>query len=238
MSNPIADPGHGHSPAAWTAVIIMLVGVAIGTFFFFLDMPRRGLGRVRASSSSAHSSAGAWPRPATASTARSTPRKSIDACSPTSRPARCRMPRPGPPRSRSPPSRPRRSRSRPALDALAALAPADRVKIIAEVKRASPSRGDLAAIPDPALQARLYEQGGASAISVLTEGRRFKGSLADLEAVKAAVCAPGAAQGLHRDRVPGARGARRRRRPRAADRRRPRAGRARAAARASRSSSA
>lgn len=39
MSNPIADPGHGHSPAAWTAVIIMLVGIAIGTFFFFLDMP-------------------------------------------------------------------------------------------------------------------------------------------------------------------------------------------------------
>ena len=39
MSNPIADPGHGHSPAAWTAVIIMLVGVAIGTFFFFLDVP-------------------------------------------------------------------------------------------------------------------------------------------------------------------------------------------------------
>ena len=39
MSNPIGDPGHGHSPAAWTAVVIMLVGVAIGTFFFFLDMP-------------------------------------------------------------------------------------------------------------------------------------------------------------------------------------------------------
>lgn len=78
----------------------------------------------------------------------------------------------------------------PARDALTALAPADRVKIIAEVKRASPSRGDLAAIPDPALQARLYQQGGASAISVLTEGRRFKGSLADLEAVKAAVEVP------------------------------------------------
>jgi indole-3-glycerol phosphate synthase len=78
----------------------------------------------------------------------------------------------------------------PARDALAALAPADRVKIIAEVKRASPSRGDLAAIPDPALQARLYETGGASAISVLTEGRRFKGSLADLEAVKGAVSLP------------------------------------------------
>ncbi|WES65483.1 indole-3-glycerol phosphate synthase TrpC [Microbacter sp. GSS18] len=78
----------------------------------------------------------------------------------------------------------------PARDALSALAPADRVKIIAEVKRASPSRGHLAAIPDPALQASLYEQGGASAISVLTEGRRFKGSLADLEAVKARVSLP------------------------------------------------
>lgn len=78
----------------------------------------------------------------------------------------------------------------PARDALAFLAPSDRVKIIAEVKRASPSRGDLADIPDPALQARLYEEGGASAISVLTEGRRFKGSLADLEAVRAAVSLP------------------------------------------------
>ena len=78
----------------------------------------------------------------------------------------------------------------PAIDALAALAPADRVKIIAEVKRASPSRGHLAEIPDPALQARRYEEGGASAISVLTEGRRFKGTLADLEAVRAAVTLP------------------------------------------------
>ncbi len=78
----------------------------------------------------------------------------------------------------------------PAIDARAALAPTDTVRIIAEVKRASPSRGDLAEIPDPALQARLYEQGGASAISVLTEGRRFKGSLSDLEAVRAAVSLP------------------------------------------------
>lgn len=78
----------------------------------------------------------------------------------------------------------------PARDALAALAPAERVKIIAEVKRASPSRGDLAAIPDPALQAARYEQGGASVISVLTEGRKFKGSLADLEAVRADVSVP------------------------------------------------
>ncbi|EIC06271.1 Indole-3-glycerol phosphate synthase [Microbacterium laevaniformans OR221] len=78
----------------------------------------------------------------------------------------------------------------PALDALAVLAPAERVKIIAEVKRASPSRGDLAAIPDPALQASRYEEGGASAISVLTEQRKFKGSLADLEAVKERVSLP------------------------------------------------
>lgn len=78
----------------------------------------------------------------------------------------------------------------PAVDALAALAPAERVKIIAEVKRASPSRGDLADIPDPALQAARYAQGGAAAISVLTENRKFKGSLADLEAVRAAVELP------------------------------------------------
>ncbi|GAB3617489.1 indole-3-glycerol phosphate synthase TrpC [Okibacterium endophyticum] len=78
----------------------------------------------------------------------------------------------------------------PAIDALAALAPADRVKIIAEVKRASPSRGDLAEIRDPAQLAVSYETGGASAISVLTEGRRFKGSLDDLRSVRAAVGIP------------------------------------------------
>ncbi|MFD5225462.1 indole-3-glycerol phosphate synthase TrpC [Microbacterium sp. NPDC058342] len=81
--------------------------------------------------------------------------------------------------------------ARPAArDAIAALAPSDCVRIIAEVKRASPSRGALADIPDPALQASLYEQGGASAISVLTEERRFGGSLADLEAVTARVNLP------------------------------------------------
>jgi indole-3-glycerol phosphate synthase len=78
----------------------------------------------------------------------------------------------------------------PALDALTALAPAERVKIIAEVKRASPSRGALAEIPDPAALAATYETGGASAISVLTEGRKFLGSLADLEAVRAVVSVP------------------------------------------------
>ncbi|MCR2785707.1 MULTISPECIES: DUF6704 family protein [unclassified Microbacterium] len=39
MSNPIGDPGHGHSPAAWTAVVIMLLAVVLGTVFFWLDMP-------------------------------------------------------------------------------------------------------------------------------------------------------------------------------------------------------
>lgn len=39
MSNSIADPGHGHSPAAWTAVIIMLLGITLGTVFFCLEMP-------------------------------------------------------------------------------------------------------------------------------------------------------------------------------------------------------
>ena len=77
-----------------------------------------------------------------------------------------------------------------ALDALHALAPADRVKIIAEVKRASPSRGALAEISDPAALAVSYEFGGASAISVLTEGRKFLGSLDDLEQVRSAVALP------------------------------------------------
>ena len=78
----------------------------------------------------------------------------------------------------------------PARDALLALAPAERVKIIAEVKRASPSRGTLAEIPDPADLATRYVRGGASAVSVLTERRHFGGSLADLEAVRQAVSAP------------------------------------------------
>ncbi|MCA1783318.1 MAG: indole-3-glycerol phosphate synthase TrpC [Dermatophilaceae bacterium] len=64
------------------------------------------------------------------------------------------------------------------------------LSLIAEVKRRSPSKGDLAAIPEPAALAREYARGGASAISVLTEQRRFGGSLADLDAVRAAVDTP------------------------------------------------
>jgi len=78
----------------------------------------------------------------------------------------------------------------PALDAVAALAPRGTVHVIAEIKRASPSRGSLAAIPDPARLAREYADGGASAISVLTEGRRFGGSLRDLRDVREAVDVP------------------------------------------------
>lgn len=64
------------------------------------------------------------------------------------------------------------------------------ISVIAEVKRASPSRGPLADIEDPAELARQYEQGGASAVSVLTERRRFGGSMADLTAVARAVDIP------------------------------------------------
>jgi indole-3-glycerol phosphate synthase len=76
-----------------------------------------------------------------------------------------------------------------AIDAYAALRKPG-VAVIAEVKRASPSRGALADIPDPAELAGEYAAGGARCISVLTEGRWFGGSLADLAAVRAAVGVP------------------------------------------------
>jgi indole-3-glycerol phosphate synthase len=69
------------------------------------------------------------------------------------------------------------------VDAVAALRAAG-VSVIAEVKRSSPSKGALAAIADPAALARDYEAGGAKVISVLTERRRFGGSLDDLAAVR------------------------------------------------------
>jgi indole-3-glycerol phosphate synthase len=79
--------------------------------------------------------------------------------------------------------------ARPARDALAALRQPG-VGVIAEVKRRSPSRGALAAIDDPARLASEYAAGGARMISVLTEERRFGGSLADLDSVRAAVHIP------------------------------------------------
>ena len=62
--------------------------------------------------------------------------------------------------------------------------------VISEVKRKSPSKGHLADIPDPTVLAAAYARGGAAAISVLTEQRRFGGSLADLRAVRAVVDTP------------------------------------------------
>ena len=62
--------------------------------------------------------------------------------------------------------------------------------VIAEIKRSSPSKGELAEIASPAELAKSYQAGGACAISVLTEARRFNGSLADLAAVRNAVTIP------------------------------------------------
>lgn len=77
-----------------------------------------------------------------------------------------------------------------AIDGVSRLRLEDAVSVIAEVKRSSPSKGELADIPNPADLAVQYEAGGASVVSVLTEERRFRGSLADLDAVRARVDIP------------------------------------------------
>src|SRR3984885_13473455 len=64
------------------------------------------------------------------------------------------------------------------------------VAVIAEIKKASPSKGVLADEFDPAAIARLYEQGGAAALSVLTDEKHFLGSLSDLELARGAVGIP------------------------------------------------
>jgi len=76
----------------------------------------------------------------------------------------------------------------PARDFPAALR-SDPPAIIAEVKRASPSAGAIADV-DPAATARVYEAGGAAAVSVLTEPHHFHGSLSDLRAVRLACRLP------------------------------------------------
>jgi indole-3-glycerol phosphate synthase len=95
-----------------------------------------------------------------------------------------------------------REAARPLADVRASLADVDPPRdpmphfrapgssVIAEVKRKSPSKGELADIADPAALATAYAAGGAAAISVLTERRRFGGSLEDLAAVRAAVDTP------------------------------------------------
>lgn len=82
------------------------------------------------------------------------------------------------------------ARRPPPRDFALALSRARRPALIAEVKRASPSRGALAASLDAAALAARYQQLGASAVSVLTEAAHFRGSLSDLEAVKSAVELP------------------------------------------------
>ena len=66
----------------------------------------------------------------------------------------------------------------------------DGMRLIAEIKRSSPSKGDLSAIENPVSLANDYQSGGADLISVLTEERRFKGNIADLIAVRSAVDVP------------------------------------------------
>jgi indole-3-glycerol phosphate synthase len=79
----------------------------------------------------------------------------------------------------------------PARDFEAALrGSARRPAVIAELKRASPSAGEIAEVADPGAQARAYEAGGAATVSVLTEQRHFHGSLLDLESVRAMVRLP------------------------------------------------
>jgi indole-3-glycerol phosphate synthase len=78
----------------------------------------------------------------------------------------------------------------PALDAERALRAQPGMAVIAEVKRSSPSKGALAEIADPAGLAAAYAEGGATAISVLTEPRRFGGNLDDLATVRRRVDVP------------------------------------------------
>jgi indole-3-glycerol phosphate synthase len=83
----------------------------------------------------------------------------------------------------------RMEQTAPALDAHTFLS-RDEMNVIAEVKRSSPSKGALASITDPASLAEQYQEAGAAAVSVLTERRRFGGSLEDLDAVRKRVTIP------------------------------------------------
>jgi len=76
------------------------------------------------------------------------------------------------------------------INAYQSLAPTHHIRLIAEIKRASPSKGELAPIDDAPALAEAYVEGGADAISVLTEERRFGGTLRDLADVRERVAVP------------------------------------------------
>ncbi len=76
------------------------------------------------------------------------------------------------------------------INAYQSLAPTRHIRLIAEIKRASPSKGELAPIADAPALAEAYVEGGADAISVLTEERRFGGTLRDLADVRERVAVP------------------------------------------------
>jgi indole-3-glycerol phosphate synthase len=78
----------------------------------------------------------------------------------------------------------------PARGFAAAIQRSETLAVIAEVKRRSPSKGDLNASLDPGVLARLYESGGAACMSVLTDEPHFGGSVADLQAARNAVALP------------------------------------------------
>jgi indole-3-glycerol phosphate synthase len=96
--------------------------------------------------------------------------------------AKCRLPEPE--------LRRRLADAPPVRDFAAALGPSGGTRLIAEVKRASPSAGVLRAEADPVAVASIYQQHGASAISVLTDRPFFQGSLDDLQRVRRAVSLP------------------------------------------------
>ena len=78
----------------------------------------------------------------------------------------------------------------PVRDFVGALRGRSPLALIAEVKRASPSAGPIAAGADPVAVATTYEAAGVQCVSVLTDGPHFGGSLADLRAVRAAIALP------------------------------------------------
>ena len=78
----------------------------------------------------------------------------------------------------------------PARGFRSALEASESLAVICEIKRRSPSKGDLNPDLDPALMAKTYEAGGAACLSVLTDGEFFGGSVADLQAARAACSLP------------------------------------------------